>query len=138
VTLRFSISLLCVAGALLASGCGGGSETTAPEAFIPSAVAEDLATKSDAVADALDAENVCDAAKRADELKDAVDAAVAGGEVPSVFRDELERTATDLQNQVNCEKKDEEHGKGKKKGQDKDETTTLGTTSGDTTTVEEG
>jgi hypothetical protein len=137
VTLRFSISLLCVAGALLASGCGG-SENTAPEAFIPRAVAEELAAKSDAVADALDAENVCDAAKRADELKDAVDAAVAGGEVPSVFRDELERTATDLQNRVNCEKKDEEHSKGKKKGQDKDETTTLGTTSGDTTTVEDG
>jgi HPt (histidine-containing phosphotransfer) domain-containing protein len=95
---------------------------------LPRAVASDLAAKSDAIADALGLGDVCTAAGLADQLKDAVDAAVSGGQVPPAYQDELEQTATDLQNEVNCEEKKHED-RGKKKGHDgDDETTTLGTT----------
>ncbi|HXL43608.1 MAG TPA: hypothetical protein VN960_06065, partial [Gaiellaceae bacterium] len=66
-------------------------------------------------------------------LKDAVDAAVSSGRVPAAFQDELEQTATDLQNEVNCEEqKQDDKGKGKKKGHG-DETTTQETTVSTTT-----
>jgi hypothetical protein len=122
--------------AIALAGCGGSSNQTAqsqPE--LPRAIADDLASKSDAVGDALDAGDTCKAAELADRLKHAVEAALSGGQVPPAFRAELQRNATDLQNEVNCT---EEHGdeeKGKKKGQKEDQTTTLGTTTGiDTTT----
>jgi hypothetical protein len=118
--------------AVVLAACGGeGSNATAESPSLPRAVANDLAGRSDQIADALDGGDVCGAAHLADELKDAVDAAIAGGQVPSAFQAELERTATDLQNQVNCE---QEHGdEGNEEGKDKkkdheDETTTLGTT----------
>lgn len=125
--------------AIVLAGCGGSSNQTAqsqPE--LPRAVAEDLASKSDAVADALDAGDTCKAAELADRLKDAVEAALAGGQVPPAFRAELVRNATDLQNEVNCT---EEHEKGedKKKGHDKHgETTTVGTTTSVSTTTGAG
>jgi hypothetical protein len=107
----------------------------AEEPALPRAIASDLASQSDAIADALDDEDVCRAAELADELKDAVDAAVAGGRVPPAFQRELEQTATELQNEVNCEEHENRgKGKGKKKGHDNDgETTTLGTTVSTTT-----
>jgi hypothetical protein len=115
-------------------GCGGSTRTSAQEPALPRAVANDLAAKSDQIADALDSGDVCGAAGLADRLKDAVDAAVSSGQVPPAFQDELEQTATDLQNEVNCEEqKQDDKGKGKKKGRDEDETTTLGTTMSTTT-----
>jgi hypothetical protein len=101
---------------------------------LPRAVVKDLAAKSDQIADALDSGDVCGAASLADRLKDAVDAVVSNGRVPPAFQDELEQTATELQNEVNCEEqKQDDKGKGKKKGRDEDETTTLGTTLSTTT-----
>jgi hypothetical protein len=128
--------LIAVGVALALAGCGGSSnQTVQRQAELPQALASDLADRSDAVADALDAGDECKAAHLADELKNAVEAALASGDVPTEFEAELERNATDLQNDVNCpEKKDEEHGKEDNKGQDtKGETTTLGTTLGTTT-----
>lgn len=126
--------------AFVLAACGGGSTVNAEGPALPRSVADDLAGRSDQIADALDGGDVCGAAHLADELKDAVDAAVAGGRIPPAFQDELERTASDLQNQVNCEEKkehkDEDEDKGNKKGHD-DETTTLGTTVS-TTTEESG
>jgi hypothetical protein len=107
--------------------------------LISPALAKALASKSDSVAEALEAGDVCEAARRADELKHAVDTAISGGKVPTLLQGELERTATDLQNEVNCEEKDEDKGKGKGKDHDKKgETTTLGTTIIDTTTGDDG
>ncbi len=125
-----TLAVLCLAIAL--AGCGGGSTSpTTAQAELPRAVADDLASKSEAIAEALDAGDTCKAAQAADELKNAVEAALAGGQVPSAFQGELERNAADLQNEVNC---DEHQGKGKKKGRkNDDETTTLGTTVGTTT-----
>ena len=120
--------------AIALAGCGGSTGTSAQRPALPRAVANDLAAKSDQIAAALDSGDRCGAAELADRLKDAVDAAVSGGQVPTAFQDELEQTATDLQNEVNCdEKKEDDKGKGKKKGHDADGTTTLGTTLSTTT-----
>jgi hypothetical protein len=139
-----TLAALCVAFTLVA--CGGGSQTTAEQPALPRAVASSLADKADEIASALENGDQCGAARLADELKDGVEAAVSGDQVPAALRDELERTATKLQNEVNCEKKPkEEHkhegeNKGEKKGHDKhDDTTTLGaTTTTTTSTTTEG
>jgi hypothetical protein len=127
-------TLAALSLAIALAGCGGSSGTSAQEPALPRAVVNDLAGKSDEIADALDSGDVCGAAGLADQLKEAVEAAVSGGQVPPAFQDELEQTATDLQNEVNCEEKPKDKGKGKKKGHD-DETTTLGTTVSTTTEV---
>jgi hypothetical protein len=119
--------------AIALAGCGHSTKTSAQEPALPRAVANDLAAKSDQIAAALDSGDVCGAAALADRLEDAVDAAVSSGRVPPAFQNELEQTATGLQNEVNCEEqKQDDKGKGKKKGQS-DETTTLGTTVSTTT-----
>jgi len=134
--------------AIVLAACGGGSDTTAAQAAaLPRGVADDLAAKSDEIADALDRGDQCGAAHHADELKDEVEAAVADGRVPAAYQGELERTATELQNEVNCDEhgkenkdkdkdqdQDQDQGKGKK---GHDDTTTLGTTVS-TTTGESG
>ena len=129
-----TLAVLCLAIAL--AGCGGGSTSpTTAQAELPRAVADELASKSEAIADALDAGDTCKAAQAADELKNAVEANVSEGRVPAVFQGELARNATDLQNKVNCEEKKHED-QGKKKGQKHNEaTTTLGTTISTTTTT---
>ena len=120
--------------AIALAGCGDSTRTSAQEPALPPEVANDLAAKSDQIADALASGDVCGAARLADRLKNAVEAAVSGGRVPPAFQDELEQTATDLQNEVNCdEQKQDDKGKGKKNGHDEDETTTLGTTLSTTT-----
>jgi hypothetical protein len=130
-------TLAALALAVVLAACGGGSDTTAGQAgALPRAVADDLAAKSDEIADALDRGDQCGAAHHADELKDEVAAAIADGRVPTAYQGELERTATELQNNVNCDERGKEHkaedkGKGKKKGHD--DTTTVGTTVSTTT-----
>src|SRR6266511_3919348 len=137
--LRTLLALIALGLALAA--CGGGSEQSSDEQLIPRALASDMAAKSDAIADAIDAGDVCGAAQLADELKDAVDAAVSGGQIPPAYQRDLEETATELQNEVNCEEP-KGKGKGKGKGHDKkDETTTTSeTTTSETiaTTTDEG
>ncbi len=95
--------------AIALAGCGHSTNTSAQKPALPRAVANDLAAKSDQIADALDSGDVCG------------------------VQDELEQTATDLQNEVNCEEqKQDDKGKGKKKGHG-DETTTQETTVSTTT-----
>jgi hypothetical protein len=132
--LRTPLALIVLALVLALAGCGSSGQTSADEPLIPRGLASDLAAKSEAIAAALEAGDVCGAAQLADELKDAVDAAVSGGQVPPELQGELEQTAVELQNDVNCPEPEEEDedgnegkGKGKGKGHD-DETTTLGTT----------
>jgi hypothetical protein len=100
-------------------------------------VAERLAARSDAVADRLAAGDECGAAHEADALHGDAVAAVEGGAVPAVLRDELLVTARELVDAVNCpapppppapaadeaEEDDDDDdgkpGKGKKKGKAK-------------------
>ena len=145
---RVAGTLAALSLAIALAGCGSSSSgTTAGQPALSRGVANALADKSDEIAAALESNNECGAAQLADELKDAVDAAIANGQVPAALRGELARTSTDLQNEVNCPEehpedngKDENKGedKGEKKGHDKSgETTTLGTTLS-TTTEESG
>jgi hypothetical protein len=128
-------TLAALSLAIALAGCGSSSETSTEPPTLPRALASALADKSDEIASALEGGDSCGAAHHADELKEAVDAAISDGQVPAAFRGELERTTTDLQNEVNCTEEHGDENEGEKKGhEDKQgETTTLGTTS--TTTV---
>ena len=134
--LRTLLPLIALGAALALAGCGGTS-TQAIQPRLPHGIAADLADRSEAIAAALDSGDTCQAAQLADELRDAVDSALAGGQVPAAFRGQLERTAADLQNEVNCTEKPKGHSKGKGKHHDKNEetTTTLGTTTSLSTTT---
>lgn len=108
---------------LLAAGCGGG-ERSAPPPKIDPAVADRLATQSDAIADALDADEVCTAAIRADELQRATVDAINAGAVPPVFQEDLQARVNELVNEVNCppppkEEEEEEPEEDKNKGKGK-------------------
>jgi hypothetical protein len=92
-------ALFCVAAL---AGCGGGAEESAPGPTLPSGLASDLASRSDAVADAYAGGNVCAAARQADDLLDAVISAIEGGTVPAEFREPLTATANELVNEINC------------------------------------
>jgi hypothetical protein len=119
---------LAAAGCALAlAGCGGGSEETSSEPVIPARVADDLAARSEEIAATLDEGDRCSAAQQADDLNNAVNEAVAKGQIPTALQGELQNVVTELVNTVNCEEpkeeeEDEDKGKGKGKGKgNKDE-----------------
>jgi hypothetical protein len=126
------------------AGCGGGdgSSDSGTSALSP-AVASRLASASDAIAESLDQGDVCTAAGRADDLKDAVVQAINAGDVPPAFQEELLGRANELVNEVNCEREpttteeDQGDGDGKKdkkdKGKRQDETVPTDTVVTDTT-----
>ena len=110
------------------AGCGGvgGAETEAERPQLDVAVAERLAAASDAVADALDQNDVCTAAHRADELRAQVIAAINANQVPAEFQEDLTARANELVNEVNCppppqETDEDEEGDDKGNGEKKDE-----------------
>jgi hypothetical protein len=93
------------AAVLAAAGCGGAeraTETTPPRPTIPREVADDLAARSEAIAEALDAGDVCTAAVRADELNHATIGAINEGKVPRAFQEDLQARANELVNTINC------------------------------------
>jgi hypothetical protein len=93
--------LAALACAAVLGGCGGNGEESAPPT-LPSGLASDLASRSDAIADAYAAGDVCGAARQADELLGAVNAAIKKGRVPMAFRQPLTATANELVNEINC------------------------------------
>ena len=115
--------LLTACSALVLAGCGSGSPAAAK---IDPATAAQLADESDAIADRVDAHDVCGAAHRADELRARVDAAIAAGSVPRSLAPELRSNVRALVDQLNCPPQpppqEGDHGKGrekhKKKGSD--------------------
>jgi hypothetical protein len=126
---------------LALAGCGGATPTR-NDAAIPRSVANRLAAQSESIAAAWEAGDTCGAAEQADELKHAADDAVASGDIPAAYQDDLEAAVVNLQNTANCTDEggeDEGNGKGegKAKGHDKHDdgvtitTDTLGTTSED-------
>jgi outer membrane biosynthesis protein TonB len=99
-----SATILAVAALVAAAtGCGGGGEESSPpRPTIAAEVADDLAARSEAVADAIDAADICLAAVRADELQQATIEAIQSGRIPRAFQEDLEATANSLVNEVNC------------------------------------
>jgi hypothetical protein len=94
---------LAFACAVLAlAACGGGGGATPEEPGLPRALAERLASESEAIAEMWEAGDQCGAAQQADVLEDAVQQAIAAGDVPDAFQAELTATAQKLQNEVNC------------------------------------
>ena len=93
-----------MAGAVLAlAACGGGGgDARSEEPGLPRGVAEQLAQESEAIAEKLEAGDVCGAAQQADTLVDSVEQAIAAGDVPEEFQAELTANAQELQNHVNC------------------------------------
>jgi hypothetical protein len=128
-------ALAALSCAAMLAGCGGGEaepERRTEPPKIPSAVADELAERSEAVAEKIEAGDVCGAAHEADALEDRVEALIAAGDIPRRYQDELRSEAIWLRDNVNCpqaappppeekeedeEKKEEEDGnKGKGNG----------------------
>jgi hypothetical protein len=89
--------------------------------------AEQLASASDAVADALDAGDVCGAAGLADELNGQVVDAINAAQIPSAYQEDLQARANELVNEVNCphtttEEEKPKKDKKKKKAAEQEET----------------
>lgn len=112
---------------LALAGCGGGGGDAAPPPgpAIERATAEQLASTSDAIADALDGGDVCGAAGLADELNGQVIEAINAGRVPPAFQEDLQARSNELVNTVNCPRPSDEDegddGKSKKDKKQKDE-----------------
>ena len=79
------------------SGCGGASQT------MPSALADDLAGRADAIAAALDQGDGCGAQQQIHELQTAVATNRDSGDLPPPLADELTTALDDLDDQVSCE-----------------------------------
>lgn len=116
-TLRRSALLLPLL--LVAAGCGGGEESASP---LPAPVANELAARSDAVAERLEAGDACGARAEADALQAAAIDAVNDGRVPARYQEELVSSVGALATSVECvpppvarENDDGEDGKGKGK-----------------------
>jgi hypothetical protein len=141
-------ALVSLAVALALAGCGGATPTQTESAAIPRSVANRLAAQSESIAAAWEAGDRCGAAQQADDLKHAADDAIASGDIPAAYQDDLESAVVNLQNTANCtteEGNEDEHGydkpkhESKPKGHDKhDEGVTITTDTLGTTTEESG
>ena len=129
---------------LALAGCGGATTTQTESAAIPHSVAGRLAAQSESIAAAWEAGDTCGAARQADDLRHAADDAIAAGDIPAAYQDELESAVVNLQNTANCTEEDsEDHGKGEDKGKGRghdkhDESETVMTDTVGTTTEESG
>jgi hypothetical protein len=101
---RLAAALAAIACTATLAGCGGGDGESERrgEPRIPRAVANELADRSEAVADKIDAGDVCGAAHDADALEDRVEALIAEGTIPARYREELRSEALWLRDHVNC------------------------------------
>ena len=155
-----SAAALVVAIALAACGGDGGASDeveTAAAPSLPRALAEELASASDDVAELLEAGDGCAASQRAAELREEALAAVDSGDVPSELERPLVTAVERLAAQIVCEPatteeedEDDHEGdrdKGKENDKDKDKngdddspdgTTPTTTTETVETTTEEG
>ena len=138
------VALASLALVLALAGCGGATTSQTESAAIPRSVADRLAAQSESIAAAWEAGDTCGAAQQADDLRHAADDAIAAGDVPAAYQDDLEAAVVNLQNSANCteEKVPEDHGEGKEKekpkGHDKHEDAATVPTDTLATTTEEG
>jgi hypothetical protein len=109
-------ALASLAVVLALAGCGGATPTQTESAAIPHSVADRLAAQSESIAAAWEAGDTCGAAQQADDLKHAADEAIAAGDIPAAYQDELESAVENLQNTANCTEEGDEEEQGKGKG----------------------
>lgn len=122
--------------AVAVGGCGGNdSERQVAGPKIEGAVANELASLSDEVAQQLEDGDSCAARKTAARLRDGVTEAINGGKVPDVYLEDLSGVVNEIEAQIpECTAspapppedgdKGKGEGKGKKKGHGKDKKTT--------------
>jgi hypothetical protein len=117
--MRPAIAFAALALVLTLAGCGGTSGES-ESSVISSSVANRLAAQSESIAAAWEAGDHCGAAKQADDLKHAADEAIAAGEIPAAYQDDLKSAVVNLQNTANCdsEEGDENEGNDQSKGND--------------------
>jgi hypothetical protein len=118
--------LPALACALLVSACGGEERPPAPK--LPAAVAQELAQRSDAVADRLEAGDSCGARSEADALQSEAVAAVNERRIPQRFQEELLGTVAALAESIECmppvvedDGQDDAEDDDKDKGEDDDD-----------------
>lgn len=102
-----------VAVALALTGCGGSTEDAAPPPgpLLPRAVANDLAARSDRVAERLASGDRCAADREADELRTRAVAVVS--KVPPALQEELLSGVNALAERISCPAPPSSGGKGK-------------------------
>jgi hypothetical protein len=99
---RAAIAVTLGATVVLA-GCGGSSHRAAPpKPKLPAAVAEQLAARSDDVANKLDAGDECSALAAAKQLQHETIAAINAGRVPAALQESLSGAANDLVTHITC------------------------------------
>jgi hypothetical protein len=101
--LAAGFAVLACAAAL--AGCGGDEaepERRTQPPKIPSALADELAERSEAVAEKIDAGDVCAAAHDADALEDRAEELIAEGQIPRRYQEQLRSETVWLRDKVNC------------------------------------
>ena len=117
----FALALLVL---VVAGGCGSTTRPRAQQPKLPALVAEQLAARSDKVAEALDRGDSCTALDEARRLQRDTVAAINAGRVPGPYQEQLGSSVADLVERITCvppapppeEQKKHEHGKRKHKG----------------------
>jgi hypothetical protein len=108
------VAVLCLAG------CGSGADhhaATPQPPRLPRALARDLASRSDAIAQALDAGDPCRASSLARVLQARTIAAINARRIAAVLQEPLASAVTELTTRIRCTPPThEERGHGKKKG----------------------
>lgn len=92
-----SIPIHAAALSLLLAGCGGAATT------LEASVAEDLAQRADAVAQALEAGDGCTALQRTSELEDATTSAREAGDVTDTVAAEVLTATRSIAQSTSCE-----------------------------------
>ncbi len=112
-------SAALVLAAVVLAGCGGHSSHRTAQPKLQRALAQQLATLSERVAEKLDAGDSCSALVAANALQSQTIAAVNGHKVPDALKEPLMSAATELASRIQCAPAPPHHkghGKGKHKG----------------------
>jgi hypothetical protein len=96
------LTILLASLALIAGGCGASDESALQQPLLPPVLADELAARSDRIAETLARGDECGADAQADELRRAATAAVDSGRVPRPLRRELLDAVTALADQIAC------------------------------------
>jgi uncharacterized lipoprotein YajG len=123
------VATATLVAALCLAGCGSSTKQRAarPPPKLPRAVAIALASQSEAIAQALDAQDSCRASSLARVLQANTIAAINARHVPGPLQEPLASTVTDLVSRIRCtpppveERGPGRQGKGKAKGKHKHE-----------------